>query len=170
MKKLFEVTYGRHSARCQRPPRARVFGAPHRQVCDVPRGATAARRRPPVEALPSSARAPRACRSSRALMVRSAKDQFQTYLADSPRLSGTLPLPSRKTSPGLGHTEPAGHHAAGVSPTRPALGNLRVRQPHRQRHPGGVAGGVGTADTLTEMLPTWPGARRARGAETSPVQ
>ena len=57
-----------------------------------------------------------------ALMVRSAKDQFQTYPIDSTKLSGTLPLPSQKTSPGLGHTEPAGDHATGVSPTRPAMG------------------------------------------------
>ena len=57
-----------------------------------------------------------------ALMVRSAKDQFVAYLVDSTRLSGTLPLSPRKTSPGLGHTEPAGDHATGVSPTRPAMG------------------------------------------------
>jgi hypothetical protein len=52
-----------------------------------------------------------------ALMVRSAKDQFLAYPVDSTRLSGTLPPPSRKTSPGLGHTESAGNHATGVSPT-----------------------------------------------------
>ena len=57
-----------------------------------------------------------------ALIVRSAKDQFQTYLLDSKSFPGTLPLPPRKTSPGLGHTEPAGNHATGVSPTRPAMG------------------------------------------------
>ena len=34
-----------------------------------------------------------------ALMVRYAKDQFQTYLLDSKSFSGTLPLPPRKTSP-----------------------------------------------------------------------
>ena len=57
-----------------------------------------------------------------ALIVRSAKDQFQTYPIDSTKLSGTLPLPPRKTTPGLGHTEPAGGYATGVSPTRPAMG------------------------------------------------
>src|ERR1017187_1831652 len=57
-----------------------------------------------------------------ALMVRSAKNQFQSYLFDSRRLSGTPPLPPRKTSPGLSHTEPAGDHATGGSPTRPAMG------------------------------------------------
>jgi len=46
-----------------------------------------------------------------ALMVRSAKDQFLRYPLDSTRLSGTLPLPSQKTSSGLGHTEPADDHA-----------------------------------------------------------
>ena len=57
-----------------------------------------------------------------ALIVRTAKDEFKPYLIDPARLSGTLPLPSRKTSPGLGHTEPAGNHATGVSPTRPEMG------------------------------------------------
>ena len=57
-----------------------------------------------------------------ALMVRSAKDQFLRYPIDSTRFSGTLPHSPRKTSPGLGHTEPAGNHATGVSPTRPAMG------------------------------------------------
>src|ERR1017187_5636392 len=59
-----------------------------------------------------------------ALMVRSAKDQFRAYLIDPTRFSGTLPPPPRKTSPGLGHTEPTGDHATGVSPTRPAMGTL----------------------------------------------
>ena len=57
-----------------------------------------------------------------ALMVRSAKDQFLAYPVDSTRFAGTLPPPPRKTSPGLGHTGSAGHHATGVSPTRPAMG------------------------------------------------
>src|ERR1017187_9545451 len=52
-----------------------------------------------------------------ALMVRSAKDQFRAYLIDPTRLSGTLPLPPQKTSPGIGHTESAGDQATGVSPT-----------------------------------------------------
>src|ERR1035441_7218193 len=37
-----------------------------------------------------------------ALMIRFAKDQFRAYLIDPTRLSGTLPLPPRKTSSGLG--------------------------------------------------------------------
>src|ERR1017187_4449114 len=57
-------------------------------------------------------------------MVRSAKDQFRAYLIDPTRLSGTLPLPPQKTSPGIGHTESAGDQATGVSPTRPAMGTL----------------------------------------------
>jgi hypothetical protein len=57
-----------------------------------------------------------------ALMVRTAKDEFREYLIDSTRLSGTLPPPPQKTSPGFVHTEPAGDDATGVSPTRPALG------------------------------------------------
>jgi len=38
-----------------------------------------------------------------ALIIRSAKDQFRVYLIDPTRLSGTLPLPTQKTSPDLGH-------------------------------------------------------------------
>ena len=57
-----------------------------------------------------------------ALMIRSAKDQFRAYLVDPSRLSGTLPLPPQKTSRNFSHTEPAGHDATGISPTRPALG------------------------------------------------
>src|ERR1039458_9535476 len=57
-----------------------------------------------------------------ALMVRSMKDQFRTYLIDSTRLSSTLPLPPRKTSPGFGRTETrTASDATGVSPTGPAL-------------------------------------------------
>ena len=75
-----------------------------------------------------------------ALMVRSAKDQFLPYPVDSTRLSGTLPLPSRKTSAGLGHTEPAGHHATGVSPTRPAMGTPASPPTAPAAAPDGVAG------------------------------
>ena len=57
-----------------------------------------------------------------ALMVRTAKDEFRAYLIDSTILPDTLPRPSRKTSPGLGHSEPADDDATGISPTRPALG------------------------------------------------
>ena len=75
-----------------------------------------------------------------ALMVRAAKDQFRAYLIDPTRLSGTLPLPPRKTSSGLGHTEPAGHHATGVSPTRPAMGTSASPPTAPPATPGGVAG------------------------------
>jgi hypothetical protein len=56
-----------------------------------------------------------------AQMVHTAKDGFRAYLIDPTRLPGTLP-PPRKTSPGLGHSEPAGDDATRISPTRPALG------------------------------------------------
>ena len=75
-----------------------------------------------------------------ALIVRSAKDQFRAYPIDSTRLSGTLPLPSRKTSPSLGHTEPAGNHATGVSPTRPAMGTPASPPAAPAAAPDGVAG------------------------------
>ena len=75
-----------------------------------------------------------------ALMIRSAKDQFLTYPVDSTRLSGTLPLPSQKTSAGLGHTEPASDHATGVSPTRPAMGTPASPPAAPAAAPDGVAG------------------------------
>ena len=75
-----------------------------------------------------------------ALMIRSAKDQFRAYLVDPKRLPGTLPLPPRKTSPSLSHTEPAGHDATGVSPTRPALGTSTSPPAAPAAAPDGVAG------------------------------
>jgi hypothetical protein len=57
-----------------------------------------------------------------ALMVRTAKDEFRAHLIDSTRHSGTLPASPRKTRSGLGHSEPAGDDATGVSPTRAAMG------------------------------------------------
>jgi len=58
-----------------------------------------------------------------ALIVRVAKDQIRPYLHDSTRLPGGLPLPPRKTSSGIPHTESrAGDDATGVSPTGPAMG------------------------------------------------
>ena len=57
-----------------------------------------------------------------ALMVHTAKDEFRAYLIDPTRFPGTLPPSPRKTSPGLGHSEPAGDDATGISPTRTALG------------------------------------------------
>ncbi len=56
------------------------------------------------------------------LMVRTAKDEFRAYLLDSTRLPGTLPPSPRKTRSGLGHSEPAGDDASGVSPTQAAMG------------------------------------------------
>ena len=76
-----------------------------------------------------------------ALMVRAAKDQFRLYLADSTRLAGALPLPRRKTSAGIGHTEPrAGDDATGVSPTRPAMGTPASPPAAPAAAPDGVAG------------------------------
>jgi hypothetical protein len=57
-----------------------------------------------------------------ALLFRTAKDQFSAYIADSTRLSGTLPLPPEKTSSGFSHTEPRTGDATGVSPAGPAMG------------------------------------------------
>src|ERR1022692_1682372 len=75
-----------------------------------------------------------------ALMVRSAKDQFRAYLLDPTRLPGTLPPPPRKTSPGLGHTEPTGDPATGVSPTRPAMGTLTSPPAAPPAAPAGLPG------------------------------
>ena len=75
-----------------------------------------------------------------ALLIRTAKDQFRAYLIDSTRLSGTLPSLSRKTSPGFGHTEPAGDDATGVSPTRPAMGTSASPPTAPAAAPDGVAG------------------------------
>ena len=58
-----------------------------------------------------------------ALLMRTAKDQFSAYVADSARRSGTLPLPPEKTRSGFGHTEPRTYDdATGVSRTGPAMG------------------------------------------------
>jgi len=58
-----------------------------------------------------------------ALILRTAKDQFRPYLADSARLAGTLPGFPKKISPSLPHTEfRAGNNATGISPTGPAMG------------------------------------------------
>src|ERR1022692_4536013 len=59
------------------------------------------------------------------LPFRVAKDHFKAYLIDPTGLSGRLPLPPEKTSPGFKHTESrVGDDATGVSPTRPAVGAL----------------------------------------------
>ena len=75
-----------------------------------------------------------------ALMVRSAKDQFRAYLLDPTRVLGTLPPPPRKTSPGFGHTGPAGDDATGVSPTRPAMGTSASPPAAPAAAPDGVFG------------------------------
>ena len=59
------------------------------------------------------------------LVLRAAKDQFLAYVAESTRLSATLPTSPEKTSPGSGDTEPRTEgHATGVSPAGAALGAL----------------------------------------------
>src|ERR1700693_4820504 len=75
-----------------------------------------------------------------ALMVRTAKDQIRPYLIDPTRLADALPPAPRKTSPGLGHTEPAGDDATGVSPTRPAMGTSASPPTAPPATPSGVFG------------------------------
>ena len=74
------------------------------------------------------------------LMIRIAKDQIRPYLVDPTRLAGALPPAPRKTSPGLGHTEPAGDDATGVSPTRPAMGTSASPPTAPPATPSGVFG------------------------------
>src|ERR1017187_990453 len=75
------------------------------------------------------------------LIIRVAKDHFKAYLIDPTGLSGRLPPPPEKTSPGFEHTEArTAIHATGVSPTRPALG-ASGGSPSRATAPvAGVAG------------------------------
>jgi len=57
------------------------------------------------------------------LLLRTAKDQFRTYVPDPTRVSGTLPRLPEKTRGGFPHTETrAGEDAIGVSPIGPAVG------------------------------------------------
>ncbi len=56
------------------------------------------------------------------LLVRTAKDELRAYLIDPTIVPGTLRRLSRKTRSEMGHSEPAGDDATGVSPTRAALG------------------------------------------------
>jgi len=57
------------------------------------------------------------------LLLRAAKDQFRTYIADSTRVPGTLPVSPEKTSSGFGHTEARSDgDATGISPTGAAMG------------------------------------------------
>jgi len=55
------------------------------------------------------------------LLLRSAKDQFRAYVADSARVSGILPGSTEKTRGDSGHTEPRAD-ATGISPTGAAMG------------------------------------------------
>ena len=72
-----------------------------------------------------------------ALVVRNAKDEIRSYLIDSARLSGTLPISPEKTSSEDAHTEP---RAPGVSPTRPPLGNAASPRPAPPTPPAGLTG------------------------------
>ena len=75
------------------------------------------------------------------LIVRSAKDEWASYLIDPARLPSRVLAPPEKTSARLGHTDPrAGDHATGVSPTRPALGALASPSTPSPAAPDGVAG------------------------------
>lgn len=57
------------------------------------------------------------------LLLRAAKDQLRTYVADPTMVPGTLPLPPEKTSPGFGHTEArTDGHATGISSAGAAMG------------------------------------------------
>src|SRR5712691_2878822 len=75
-----------------------------------------------------------------ALLVRTAKDQFRAYVLDPTRVSGTLPLSPKKTSPDLGHTEPASGDATGISPTGAALGTSASPPAGPPAAPAGVPG------------------------------
>lgn len=58
-----------------------------------------------------------------ALILRVAKDEMRAYLPDPKGLPSRLPLPPKKTSSSLPHTESrAESDAFGVSPTGPAMG------------------------------------------------
>ena len=157
-RKTANMPAGSRNARPRAGRRPKPVGAAGTRATPSPGGLTGARRRhhpppeplrlpPPLNQLPwefakdqfGSQRAD-FIGVMGALMVRSAKDQFLAYPVDSTRLSGTLPLPPRKTSPGLGHTEPAGDHATGVSPTRPAMGTPASPPAAPAAAPDGVAG------------------------------
>jgi hypothetical protein len=81
-----------------------------------------------------------------ALMVRTAKDEFRAYLIDPTRVPGTLPRLSRKTRSEMGHSEPAGDDASGVSPTRAALGTSACPPSAAAAATDGVVGRIGPTD------------------------
>src|ERR1035441_1114855 len=75
------------------------------------------------------------------LIIRVAKDHFKAYLIDPTGLSGRLPPPPEKTSPGFKHTESrAGDDATGVSPTGPAMGASASPRASPTAPVAGVAG------------------------------
>src|ERR1035441_1077213 len=76
-----------------------------------------------------------------ALILQAAKNQLSPYPIDPTGLTGTLPPPPEKTSPGFKHTESrAGNDATGVSPTRPAMGALASPRASQTAPVAGVAG------------------------------
>src|ERR1019366_6431710 len=77
-----------------------------------------------------------------ALVLRTAKDQFRSYVIDPAGLPGTLPPPPKKTSRGLMHTETrtGDHDATGISPTGPPLGALASARAAPPAPIAGVAG------------------------------
>src|ERR1039457_1045883 len=75
------------------------------------------------------------------LIIRVAKDHFKAYLIDPTGLSGRLPPPPEKTSPGGEHTETrTAIHATGVSPTGPAMGAFASPRTAPAAPVAGVAG------------------------------
>jgi hypothetical protein len=73
------------------------------------------------------------------VLLRVAKDQFWAYVADSARVSGTLPGSAEKTSGGCGHTE-ARAHATGNAPAGAAMGAPAVARAAPAAATDGVAG------------------------------
>ena len=73
------------------------------------------------------------------LLLRSTKDQFRAYIADSGRVSGALPGSREKTSGGVGHTE-ARAHATGISSAGAAMGAPAIARAAPAAATDGVAG------------------------------
>ncbi|MGA8437144.1 MAG: hypothetical protein WB762_20095 [Candidatus Sulfotelmatobacter sp.] len=62
-----------------------------------------------------------------ALMVRTAKDEFRSYLIDPTRVPGTLPGLSRKTSSKMGRVNPRATMQLEFHQLEPRWEHLRVR-------------------------------------------
>src|SRR3982750_1033004 len=73
------------------------------------------------------------------LLLRSGKHQFRAYVADSGRVSGTLPASAEKTRGDCGQTE-ARAHATGVSSTGAAMGAPAVARAAPAAATNSVAG------------------------------